>query len=1446
MTVESKKALCEVLCDVDGIVQLDGDILCHVGHAGAYTDLGTEEELRLLEELRARPWRDVVRERYAARSPWLYRIITDASRSRMLKELDRPLGGRFLDVGSGWGQITIPLAVRGEAHALDLTPDRLRIVREISRQEGAQLRLHCGNLLTYPFREAVFDLIIINGVLEYLGLGRPTNDYQSHLEALRRVHSLLKPNGQAYVGIENATGLKYLLGAPDDHTGRSRFTFLLNRQEGAEARTWALDQYLDLFREAALTSEKTFACFPDYKLIQHMVPLETVDRFLLEKGLPAREHSGVDGAPLGLDEELRSLYLTMARLGVSRYFVPSFGFVLRRRVSPAAACSSQSPPTQIAAAEALPKSQPSGQHESGLPRLVPAPSRVDYAEALRTHRYYVREGNHPVASVKQIPQTGPFDSHAILAVYDEYRRGRSFRPVRLLKSWRDEHSLWVMEEYISGATSLDDWVQEEKISADAAVGRIVSIADEIWELASPANAATLESELQACKTAFAELFENRDEAECFHRLFREMMLSQRTRHRSVLTTRDYIGRNILLTDGGECVLIDYDLARRTTLFALDLSRSFFHVPYCTERLLQAKALQGLDPLLLKIGAVAAECALQRQVHPPDRHEAIIHNYRSLLLRLLSPRQMGQIEGEIQRAREYQANLERQIAALRRPRVDVMVVNYNGARWIDGFVDGLRRTSYPIERLRLIFVDNGSTDGSLEHAQRRAEELPFPTIFVQTGRNAGFSGGYAKAFECGQAEYYFVINADTVMAPDAIDRLIAILEADPQAGIAEARQSPLEHPKYYDPVTRETSWCSGACMMVRTVALRSIGGAFDPSFFMYAEDVDLSWRMWLHGWKCLYVREAVVEHFTEHLDPKRDHSVQHYYSMRNGALMRMIYGSWGEVLLHYAAMLRVGTLSHNPRRHKYLTLKAVFTSLRWLPRALRKRHALGKRGRNLWIFFDGWLYGRHARDPAAANQATYGCNVDLVAAWETARKELQHDLPLDQHIVRLPDVHVAAVRRRSILVYDSARLHYRLAVPQAALLVGAVAAPQDAWKPTAMGSFEVLQDGERIWQCQLDLAKSAHRQWVPFEVPLRPTTHGSESQITLSFNGGRDLVWGLWGEVRLIQEDSHPSEEQLIEDSAGLVVSLVVPTHNRADRVERVIRRLMAQDIAPNCFEVILVDSNSRDDTPQTAARLADRYANLKTLRCDRPGAAAARNMGLEAAKADLIVLLDDDILVGADFLRRLLAASREHPGCVLLGRIMAPWEGACNPFHRYLLQVQDVNIYDFPDSAHVPANYFYTACVAIPRAGLGDLRFDEGFRIYGVEDIEFGFRLLAGQTRMVFLPDVRVMHDYHPTYRGYRRKKRMAGYSLGYFLAQHPEHAHRFQFGPRFRRYYHLLRVLRVLGAPLAGALYLGERLLYREGPVNRALYWWWYTDLRIQLYSGLRRYRRGAPLPSR
>lgn len=1456
---------------LDGIELVDGNIQCHVEHQGKYTDIGSKEEADLLHELQRQPWRDVVKQHFAEKQNWLYRIITEPSRTKMLDRLALPEGGRFLDVGSGWGQLTIPLARRGSVYALDQTISRLRILREIAHQEGVQPHFLCGDIRTLPLRAGFFDLIVFNGSLEYTNIGGHGTDFESHLHVLRRVQSALAPGGRVYIGIENAVGLKYVLGAPDDHTAQKGFTYRLDREDGTAARTWSLDQYLRLFQQAGLAVETAYACFPDYKLIAHMVPLEQVNDFILTHGLPASEHSGVNGAALGLDPELRALYGNLARMGIAQNFVPSFGFVLISKEAgslPAGDIESRSRDIAVSLLRGAGLLEEPQEIKIRLHRVAanstPRPEH-------QSVRFNIHLDDLPIASLKYIPLSPLTDADAILAVYREYQAARTFRPVRLIGSQREGGHLWLLEEFVSDAVSLDDLVANGELTADEATDRIVRVVDDVFEFSPAADQTVLDRELAECEAAFRSLFDQPTLGSALFTAFRDGVLAQRDRFRTVLSTRDYIGRNLVRTAGNEWVLLDYDLARRSVLFCLDVARNFIQMPLCTNRLLTAKVFAGLDAAVVRATAVAMEFSLQRQINPSHRLEAIRSQYRLYFLREWAPAEIDalqvmqsgfdqemraarayqeRLESEVEKAREYQKGLEQRLRVAQTPedkrlkRVDIMVVSYNSSRWIDGFVASLHRLDYPVDRLRLVFIDNGSKDDSLDKIKAAAATLPMRLDFVGTGRNLGFTGGYETAFRHGEGDYYFVVNLDTVIAPDAINKLVQALENDPLVGIAEARQSPREHPKYYDAITGETSWCSGACMMIRPTALRRVGGGFEKSFFMYCEDVDLSWRMWLHGWKCVYVPEAVVEHFTEDLDPKKTPKTQHYFTMRNGALLRVMYGSPWESLLHYAAMLRLAILSRNPFWHKWLTLKAMFASLLWLPSAIRGRTERGKLGRHPWVFFNGWLFGKHARDLAVKPPDARTCVADLAEIFPFARKELGRGLPVEAHLHINPCVWVSGIAHRSIVAFDSAVVRYRLAIPAHATLTGQVGAPQDTWSAEGRGRFEIHRDGQVLWQEEVDLSKVSARRWLPFEIDLEPTPEGETTELALFFHEVKSLGWGLWGNLKIsVPEQDDGSDEIALRSAARPAISIVIPTHNRADQLPRVVQRLMSQDVSPDLYEVIIVDSNSADSTPQALRRLTERYSNLTALRCDRSSVAATRNMGLNVARAELIMLLDDDILVGRDLLRRVFRWSRKYPGRVLLGKIIAPWEDSVSPFERFLVEAQDVNNYVFPDSENVPSNHFYTACVAIPRSVLGATRFDEGFQGAGVEDIEFGFRLLTKDSRMVFMPDVQVQHEYYPTYLPYRRKKCRHGYWLGYFLSQHPECADRFHFEPEIVRHHRLVAALSWLTAPWAAILYFVERIRYATRPLSRGLYRWMYRDLRLKLYRGVLAFKSGKKI---
>jgi GT2 family glycosyltransferase len=110
-------------------------------------------------------------------------------------------------------------------------------------------------------------------------------------------------------------------------------------------------------------------------------------------------------------------------------------------------------------------------------------------------------------------------------------------------------------------------------------------------------------------------------------------------------------------------------------------------------------------------------------------------------------------------------------------------------------------------------------------------------------NIGFGAGHnalmQAAFADG-AEIYVALNPDGLLHPDAIEAIVRMVRAGQQRVLVEAMQFPEEHPKLYDPISFDTPWASGACLAIPRAVYEAIGG-FDEGFFMYCEDVDLSWR-----------------------------------------------------------------------------------------------------------------------------------------------------------------------------------------------------------------------------------------------------------------------------------------------------------------------------------------------------------------------------------------------------------------------------------------------------------------------------------------------------------------------------------------------------------------------------------------------------------------------------
>ncbi len=218
-------------------------------------------------------------------------------------------------------------------------------------------------------------------------------------------------------------------------------------------------------------------------------------------------------------------------------------------------------------------------------------------------------------------------------------------------------------------------------------------------------------------------------------------------------------------------------------------------------------------------------------------------------------------------------------------VDVVVVSFNSRAVLRSCVEPLAS----VDGLRVIVVDNNSSDGSLD----AVADLDIHRIPLMDNR--GFSFGCNKGWRTGSGEFVLLLNPDARLMPEDLGRMLASFEAHPGAGAVAPRirgkdgsldyslrrfprirsrfaqafflQRLAPNAPWADEVIRDrrvydrpgfAEWVSGACIVIRRSALERVDG-MDEGFFLYCEDLDLCRRLWDAGYEVWYEPSAVCVH-----------------------------------------------------------------------------------------------------------------------------------------------------------------------------------------------------------------------------------------------------------------------------------------------------------------------------------------------------------------------------------------------------------------------------------------------------------------------------------------------------------------------------------------------------------------------------------------------------------
>lgn len=203
----------------------------------------------------------------------------------------------------------------------------------------------------------------------------------------------------------------------------------------------------------------------------------------------------------------------------------------------------------------------------------------------------------------------------------------------------------------------------------------------------------------------------------------------------------------------------------------------------------------------------------------------------------------------------------------------------------------------------------------------------------------------------------------------------------------------------------------------------------------------------------------------------------------------------------------------------------------------------------------------------------------------------------------------------------------------------------------------------------------------------------------------------------------------------MFLSAILCTYNRAHLLAQVLASLQRQTLAPEHFELVVVDDGSSDATTEVVNRFSDRLP-LRYLRQEHAGLAAAKNRGIAAACGGIVLFLDDDDVADADLLHQHLRTHVEYPQphYAVLGHTALATEVAALPLMHYVTEV-GCQLFCYPrieDGAELDYTYFWGGRSSCKRAflsahGMFDPRF-----AFGCEDIELGWRLRAHGLRVIY------------------------------------------------------------------------------------------------------------------
>lgn len=209
-----------------------------------------------------------------------------------------------------------------------------------------------------------------------------------------------------------------------------------------------------------------------------------------------------------------------------------------------------------------------------------------------------------------------------------------------------------------------------------------------------------------------------------------------------------------------------------------------------------------------------------------------------------------------------------------PQISVIIVTYNSAKYLPVCLNSLFDTKY--SNLEIIVVDNNSSDDTIPIINSFKEKI----VLIRSNKNLGFAEGNNLGIKSAKGEFVFLINPDTSVDKNIFTNLLKAFDCDLKVAVAQPAVYLMKDPKKLNLTGKVTNFLgfdwvrdyqkqtvpergeiisfSGCGVMIKKSILQKTN-AFDPKYFMYYEDSDLSWRIRLFGFKIMFVPDAIMYH-----------------------------------------------------------------------------------------------------------------------------------------------------------------------------------------------------------------------------------------------------------------------------------------------------------------------------------------------------------------------------------------------------------------------------------------------------------------------------------------------------------------------------------------------------------------------------------------------------------